>query len=439
MWALKRGHSLSYVGLFLFTLVLYFRPMDYGLGGAQYALWIAVFTLAAFVPTQFALEGTLTARPREVNLILLLSLLALLSMPLAVSRAEAWSGFTDKFSKVVLMFIVMVNVVRTERRLKALWFILLAAGLTASLSAFNAYRSGNLTVGGYRVQGAGSNLLGNPNDMALYLVTVMPIAVALFLGTRAPHKKVAYAVCTILFVVAIVVTYSRGGFLGLIATMAVMAWKIGRRNRLQVTLASIVVIAAFLAFVPGNYGLRVASIFIPSLDPVGSSGARQNLLTTSVNVALHNPLLGVGMENFHFMGAHEQVSHNSYTQVASELGLPALIVYIMFMVTPLRRLRQVERETFAQGRASPYHDLAIGLQASLVGYMVCSFFASVAYLWYVYYLVGFSVCLRRMYEAETAVSQEHALAAHGDETPNREAEGDTRPEDFRNWEAAGAR
>jgi hypothetical protein len=33
--------------------------------------------------------------------------------------------------------------------------------------------------------------------------------------------------------------------------------------------------------------------------------------------------------------------------------------------------------------------------------MVCSFFASVAYLWYVYYLVGYAVCLRRLYESET--------------------------------------
>ena len=36
--------------------------------------------------------------------------------------------------------------------------------------------------------------------------------------------------------------------------------------------------------------------------------------------------------------------------------------------------------------------------------MVSSFFASVAYLWYVYYLVAYAVCLRRMYESETGES-----------------------------------
>jgi hypothetical protein len=45
--------------------------------------------------------------------------------------------------------------------------------------------------------------------------------------------------------------------------------------------------------------------------------------------------------------------------------------------------------------------LALGLQASLIAYLVSSFFLAVAYNWYVFYLVGYAVCLRRLYEAET--------------------------------------
>ena len=59
------------------------------------------------------------------------------------------------------------------------------------------------------------------------------------------------------------------------------------------------------------------------------------------------------------------------------------------------------RETFETRSNSHYYYLAVGLQASLLGYMVSSFFLSVAYVWYVYYLVAFAVCLRRLYEAET--------------------------------------
>ena len=48
-----------------------------------------------------------------------------------------------------------------------------------------------------------------------------------------------------------------------------------------------------------------------------------------------------------------------------------------------------------------FYYMAIALQASLIAYMVSSFFLSVAYLWYVFYLVAYAVCLRRIYESET--------------------------------------
>ena len=94
------------------------------------------------------------------------------------------------------------------------------------------------------------------------------------------------------------------------------------------------------------------------------------------------------------------VTHNSYTQVAAEMGMVALACYTAFIVSPLRKLGQIARESFGARANSPFYYLAIGLQASIIGYLVCSFFASVAYLWYVYYLVGYAVCLRRLYESE---------------------------------------
>jgi O-antigen ligase len=95
------------------------------------------------------------------------------------------------------------------------------------------------------------------------------------------------------------------------------------------------------------------------------------------------------------------VTHNAYTQVAAEMGMAALFCYVMFIITPLRKLAQIARETFASRHNSQYYYLTVGLQASLLGYMVSSFFLSVAYHWYVYYLVGFAVCMRRLYESET--------------------------------------
>jgi O-antigen ligase len=283
----------------------------------------------------------------------------------------------------------------------------MAVSVVLSFSAFNDYRNGRLALGGERVKGLLGGLFDNPNDLALHLVTMVPIAVALAFARRGALTKMVYGLCGALFVAGVVVTFSRGGFLGLVAGAGVMAWKLGRRNRVIVAALMAVTLVVFIAAAPGDYGLRITSMF--GGDVTGSADARRDLLWRSVLVALRYPLFGVGLGNFYFRGAHDQVSHNAYTQVASEMGLAAFVIYVMFMVTPLRRLRQIERETLPEKDRASFYYLSVGLQASLVGYMVSSFFASVAHLWYVYYLVGYAVCLRRLYRLKDG----SALAAGG--------------------------
>lgn len=415
-WVLRHGHTFTYAGIFLFTVVLYFRPYEFLPLPHTLAFWLAILTLIIFVPAQLAVEGTLTARPREVNLVLLLCLAALLSIPLAVSRGEALDTFVDPFLKAVVIFIVIVNVVRTEWRLQGLFFLTLAVSCVLSFAALNDFRQGRFSVEGYRIAGSIGGMFGNPNEMALHLITVVPIAVALFLSTRGLIGKMVYGSCAMLLVAGSMVTYSRGAFLGLAGGAAVLMWKLGRR-RLGVIVLMVVAGTLFLAFAPGGYGSRMLSIFDSSLDPSGSSNARQALFWRSLHVAIANPVFGVGIGNFHILSIREQVTHNTYTQVAAEMGFAALVVYTMFIVTPLRRLRQIERETFMARRESRFYYLSIGLQASLVAYMISSFFSSAAYLWYVYYLVGYAVALRRMYEAQSMKNN----ASTGDGGDQRDA------------------
>jgi len=415
--AFKRGHLLGYAGLFLFTAVLYFRPYEFF---PEYtflfslAFWVAVCTLAVFIPTQFMLEGTLTARPREVNLVILLTVLVLVGMPLATDPGMAWKLFNDLYLKYVLMFIVLVNVVRTERRLKWLLLLALAVGCVLSVSALRDFESGNFTVEGYRVTGNIGGMFGNVNDMALHLVITVPIAIGLFLQTRSLLQKIAYALCCLVMVTGIIFSYSRGAFLGLICVVATFVWMLFRRNRVIAVVLFFAVIALMLVLAPGNYINRVVSIVDHSRDAAGSAQQRQAVLLRSIFISARHPLLGVGMGNFPIYSIRNFVTHNSYTQVSSELGMPALVVYVMFMLTPLRRLARVARETFATRRDTRVHYLAVGLAASLVGYMMASAFIAVAYWPYVYYVVGYAVTLRRIYEAEQSVVCENAEAKTND-------------------------
>ena len=87
---LRRGHGLTYAALFLFTVILYARPAEFYPSPLTQSLAyiVGLITLGIFVVSQITVEGMLTARPREVNLVLLFCLTGLLSIPLAISPGE---------------------------------------------------------------------------------------------------------------------------------------------------------------------------------------------------------------------------------------------------------------------------------------------------------------------------------------------------------------
>jgi O-antigen ligase len=404
-WLRRRGHTLSFAALFLFSIILYLRPYELipALSSLnQMAFYTGIVTLVIYAGTQLALEGNLTARPKEINLVLLLGLAAILSMPMAESPADAWKTFSEMLVKTMVIFVVLVNVVRTELRLRLLLLLVLGVSIYLSINAINDYRAGIFATGAaethdLRIAGRIKGLFENSNDLALHLVSVIPIAVALGLSGRNPLKKLIYFGVTGLMVGAVIVTFSRGGFIGLIAATFVLVRRLGKKNRVATTTALAFAVILFLALAPGAFSNRLSTIFNSAADLTGSSSQRTEVLKRSVWVALRYPLLGVGIGNFHHKSPRNLETHNAYTQVAAEMGLAAGVIYVLFLIHPIRRMRLIENESYAEPDRRRFYYLSIGLQASLIGFMFSSFFGAVAYQWYVYYLVGYAVCLHRLF------------------------------------------
>jgi O-antigen ligase len=393
---LKRGHALSFAGVFLFSLMLYFRPYEWSTSLSwlsSAAFWIAVATIAIYLPTQLGLEGNLTVRTPEVTFVLLLLLLAILSIPLSLSPSAGLTALSD-YAKVVMIFIVMVNVVRSEARLRILLLLTFVASAIVSISAMNDYLSGNLTL--QRISGSIGGIFSNPNDLALHLVTMTPLAFALFLGTSNPFKKVFYAAATLIFIVGILATFSRGGALGLGVAGLVMALKYARRMRVVVVGAVLVLMLGAIAAAPGALRQRLLT------TGDASAVSRTDDLKRSLYLTVRHPILGVGLGNYVFYSNQNKATHNAYTQVASEIGVAAALLYVLFLVVPLKSLFKIEKETRDLKKKPTAYYLSIGLQCALIGYMVSSFFASVPYLWYAYYLVAYSIAVRRIYDSKNA-------------------------------------
>lgn len=342
-WIRRRTHFISFVLLFIFSIILYIRPYEFFPGLSSFtsmAFYSGIAMLAVFAFTQLSTEGNITARPKEINLVLLLGLAALLSMPLAVSPADAWNTFSEMLVKTIIVFIVFVNVVRTESRLKLLLLLVLAVSIYLSVNAIDDYRSGVFSVGASethdaRIAGRIKGLFENSNDLALHLVTMIPIAVGLGLSKGGLFRKLVYFGGVAIMTAAVIVTFSRGGFIGLVAMVLLLVRRLGRKNKTLTTATLVFAVIMFLAMAPGAFSSRLGTIFNSSADLSGSSSQRTEVLKRSFWVTLRYPLFGVGIGNFPHKSPRNLVTHNAYTQVSSEMGIAAMVVYILFLVHPL--------------------------------------------------------------------------------------------------------
>lgn len=408
-WLVRNGHFLTYIGLYLFSFMTLVRPYEIipGTGFlASTTIYFALATIAIYIPSQIMTESNLTILSTEVKAVLAMTAIALITMPISKDHAMAWDTFSDTYIKAVAIFIVLVNVVRTRKRLMGLVTISLGIGVFLAIETIRLYMAGEFSIEGYRVAITEvKGIFGNPNEMAMHFIMMIPIAVALGAASKNKLMKLVYFSTACLFLVANLFTQSRGGFLGLIGVACVLVWKLGRKSRLNVSVVSLAFGAVFLAVAPGNYGLRLLSIFIPSLDPVGSAGARREGLITSLIVTARNPW-GIGIGNSPVFGARNLQTHNAYTQVSAELGILGLIAYLVFIVSPFRKLGAIERTLYKANDLNWFYFVAIGLQASIVGYMITSFFASVAYNWFIYYLIAYAVAFRRIYSLENGLTEE---------------------------------
>jgi hypothetical protein len=271
-------------------------------------------------------------------------------------------------------------------------------GTVLAIGTLSLFASGTNLAEGHRATGLVGGIFGNPNDLALALNILLPIALGLAMTRRTLPLQLLYWGCAACLVLATLATYSRAGFLTLGAVGGFLLLKMGRRYPVLWGLALVGAIGLVLV-APGSFWGRMFTVFDPSSNPgaAQSSEIRWALITRSIEVAGFNPFrwtLGVGIGNFHIVSNYERGHHNSYLQVFNEVGLPALLVYVMFLVTVLGTTGRIAKAC-AGGRAYRQTWLtAVAIQAALVAYTVGSAFASVAYLWYLYYPAGFAVCLK---------------------------------------------
>jgi putative inorganic carbon (hco3(-)) transporter len=401
----------AFVGLLLFTLLLYLRPGDLrpGLFGALPLAKLAILgTLLAYTLDRLARHERLAVWPLEVKMAALIGLVGLIHLPLAAHPQASLDLLFGVYLKVVCVFALTVNLLDTRRRLRAMLCLTLACGAALALDAVRRSLSGERRLSWNRLAGY-VGIFGDSNDLAACFDLLLPIAIALALVNRGRWRILLLAAAAAL-VAGVVVTFSRGGFLGLAAGGGWCLWKFRRAHRRLVAAVCALALLALLLALPTGYGKRISTILRPGQDVTTSAQQRQKLLRHAVGVAGDHLLVGVGVGNFIFHSGMDKVAHNSYVEILAELGLAGFVPYLILLAAPLGRLRRVEAEAGCgrgpgdtsgpNGREFFY--LSVGFQGAILAYLVCSFFLSIQYRWFVYYPVAYAVALARLHEGGRA-------------------------------------
>ncbi len=394
---------LAFAGVYLFTLLLHVRPNELvpGLVGSFPLIKIvAILTTLIYFASRLNENRKLMSYPLEMKMVGLIAVLAILFIPVATSPQDSLDVLSDTFLKIVLIFALMLNVIGTSERLRSLLKLVLICETAFAIDAIRSFHAGEVDVSN-RIRGAFvGGIFGNANDLATSLIMYLPLAVA-FALTNKGILRLIYIACAVLMGVAVLISFSRAGFIGFIVAGGVLLWKLGRGKRVTWVASAVLLGGLLILLMPSGYGARVFTIFRPEADPTGSAQQRQMVLQHGVLVAARHAVIGIGMGNFHIYSFRELRAHNSWVEITAELGVVGLLAYATLIIAPLRSLRRIELETLgAKQTQSETYYFSVALQAMLAAYIVGNSFTSIQYYWFLYYAVAYAVALRKIHGLE---------------------------------------
>jgi O-antigen ligase len=410
--AFAQQDVLAFRGLVAFTVVLFVRPQDSLpiLDLVHLGDLTALFAVAALIGARISRGLKPVVLTRELGWVAGFGAVMLLTAPFSIWPGGAVGVFIDLYSKVILIFALMVHTITTRARFDRLLSVVVAGtGYIAVRAVIDYARGLNLVEDG-RVTGAVGGLFGNPNDLALNMVAFLPLGLALMLDREArPALRLVAVIGAPAMALAILFSKSRGGTIGLVAMLLVLLYKM-RRIRPGMTIVVILACLATIPLLPSSFTGRMSSIFDSEQDTTGSREARKELLREAAEAFQHNPLFGLGagqFVNYNPNGRQEawRETHNSFLQVAAELGLVGLFVFLMILYLGFAATRQTwltvrgpgagtraRAPTRWNGSAPQLYSAA--LLASLSGWLLAAIFGSVAYYWTLYIVLALAVTHR---------------------------------------------
>jgi len=312
--------------------------------------------LACFLPRLRAPQqvSNLRTDARLVGLWAALSVLSMVTEMMRVTPGEFFATQTETAKAWLDQFIVFfafLNLIRDGKMARRVLvyamlgsLFVLAVGFVEWLDKRDIDKIDHARLLGPHLQ---------PNDLGGYLAYSAAPFLGLLLCNLTRIRGWLLAPYFLLLVRVVVATFSRGAYIGLGIAAVFAAFVRGRVFFVASALALVLMVAQFPSLVPESLRERMEQTTMgsnqqDSLDK--SAETRLQLWNAAINMTLENPILGKGFGSFAALkSAYTEISveeadnHNMFLFICSQMGIPALIAFVLVILRMVQLGVQVFR------------------------------------------------------------------------------------------------
>lgn len=329
---------------------------------------------------------------------------------ISVLTAEV-TEYSFKIFKVVLGFVfwfyIIVKLVTTEQRMRALFGTLVIAHVVLLLLNPDVVMHPET-----RSYIHGNTFLGDGNDYSLSVVISVPMCLYLILRSQSLWLRVFWIVALLALLLAIVGTQSRGASIALACVFLFLWWK-GRQKVIGLALIAAVLVGV-VSYAPDVYFERLNTV--RNYEEEGSAMGRIMAWKTAIRMLAKYPMQGVGTGHFAVKLGTEfrppefgdnnlpwLTAHSMYFLLIGELGIPGITFLLAMLIGNYLINNRLMRE--ARDKQSELAKLFMMLNASLIAFAVGGAFLSVAYYPHLYVLSGIWTAAYFIYKRQQAAQQ----------------------------------
>ncbi len=381
-----------------FILVLFLRPADFvpQLAALQPAKILALGALGLWAVEKMVRQDATWPRVRIDVYFAWVTAALLASSFVGTDPGTSLALFQDVFVKIIILYVLILNLVDTPGRAAVTIATISVACATLGVYGLQAKLSGSATIEGSRAGFVG--LLGDPNDLALFLLMGMPFLAAAVMETRGRQRWV-WGALLLAVVSGIVSTQSRGGFLGMGAAAFILL-----REKVKSRWLQFGILAFGMAALLAVSGMSKRSSGGGDGEGIDESAqGRLDAWKAGARMAKARPLLGVGYDRFAdnyptyvtdavIWGKLE--AHNSFVKAAAETGIVGFIPFMALVVLSFksaRRLRERRNEL-----DDPLERAAAGaLFPTVTAFFISAFFLSQCWSWFTFTLIALIAATER--------------------------------------------